>query len=146
MFKPDPKIKKEAKEEWTGKSMSASSYRQMGVKGFRKKKKYHNVTTEYNGIKYDSKLEAKIAQDLDWQLKSGDIKEWKRQVKIPLIVNGVHITNYYIDFIYVDKHGQKVYLEAKGMELTTWIIKWRLLTALIHEIDPGAEMQIVKDK
>lgn len=146
MFKPDPKTKPQVKEEWTGNTVSASSYRQMGLKGFRKKKKYHNVTTEYNGIKYDSKLEAKTAQDLDWQLRSGDIKEWKRQVKIPLKVNGVFIANYYCDFRYVDKNGQVVYLEAKGMETELFRLKWKIFTATIHEIDPGAEMIIVKQK
>ena len=133
-FNPDPKHKTQA----------ASSWNQTRLKGWRSKSKYRNVTTEYNGLKYDSKLEAKVAQDLDWKMKIGEIKEWRRQVKIPLAVNGVHITNYYIDFIYTDKHGQRVYLEAKGMETDVFKMKWRLLTALINEIDEGAEMIMVK--
>lgn len=133
-FKPDPKQK----------TAAASSWNQSRLKWWRSKSKYHNVSIEYNGLRYDSKLEAKVAQDLDWKLKIGEIKEWRRQVKIPLAVNGVHITNYYIDFVYTDKHGQVVYLEAKGMETDTFKLKWRLFTALINEIDPGAEMIIVK--
>lgn len=128
------------------KSQPATSYNVSSLKGFRTKNKYNNVTTEYNGIKYDSKLEAKVAQDLDWRLKAGDIIEWRRQVKIPLHVNGVFIANYYIDFIYTDKNGEVTYLEVKGLELAVWALKWKLLTALINEIEPGAKLQVVKQK
>lgn len=143
MFNPDPKIKPTTIEPI---KKAASSVRQFGVKGFRTKNKYNNVRTEYNGIKYDSKLEAQTAQELDWRLKAKDIKEWRRQVKIPLKVNEVFIANYYIDFIYTDKYDQVHYLEVKGLELPLWQMKWRLLTALINEIEPGAELEIIKQK
>ena len=143
MFKPDPKIKPTTNEPI---KQAATSFRQFGAKGFRTKNKYNNVHTEYNGIKYDSKLEAQTAQELDWRLKAKDIKEWRRQVKIPLRVNEVFIANYYIDFIYTDKYDQVHYLEVKGLELPLWQMKWRLLTALINEIEPGAELEILKQK
>lgn len=143
-FNPDPKIKQTNKEPFKG--TVPTTYRQLGLKAFRTKSKYHNVRTEYNGIKYDSKLEAQTAQELDWRLKAGDIKEWKRQVKIPLRVNDVFIANYYIDFIYKDKNDTVVFLECKGIELPLWQLKWRLLTALINEIEPGAELQVLKQK
>jgi hypothetical protein len=66
------------------------------------------------------------------------------EIKIPLRVNDVFIANYYIDFIYVDKNDTIIYLEVKGLELPLWQLKWRLLTALINEIEPGAELQILK--
>lgn len=141
-FKPDPKIKNEVKEQWQG--SQSTGYRQSRIKGFRSKSKFNNVTTEYGGIKYDSKLEAKIAQDLDWKLKAKEIKSWKRQVKIPLRVNGVLICNYYVDFFYIDKNDTHVYAEAKGMELPLWQLKWKLFTALINEIDMGAELIVLK--
>lgn len=140
MFKPDPKIKPIEGAE----KKATSSFNEMRLKAFRKKGKYKNVAVEYGGKRYDSKLEAKVAQDLDWQLKSGDIIKWERQVTIPLRVNGVFIANYRIDFIAVDKSGQKKYIEVKGLELPLWKMKWRLLTALINEVDPGAELQIIK--
>ncbi len=142
MFNPDPKIKNEVKEQWQG--SQSTGYKETRMKGFRTKNKYHNVTTEYNGIKYDSKLEAKTAQELDWRLKAKDIKEWKRQVKIPLKVNGVLICNYYVDFFYIDKNDTHVFLEVKGVELPLWKLKWKLFTALINEIDMGAELIILK--
>lgn len=127
------------------KSESAKSFSEHKLKSFRSKSKYRNVTTEYNGFKYDSKLEAKVAQDLDWKLTAGEIVEWRRQVKIPLRVNEVFIANYYIDFIYTDNSGQVVYLEVKGLALPLWVVKWRLLIALINEIDPGAKLEVVKE-
>lgn len=143
-FKPDPKVKNTIQSDWQG--AKASGYNQIGLKAWRSKSKYKNVKQEYNGIKYDSKLEAKAAQDLDWKLKAGLIKEWRRQIKIDLKVNDVHITNYYIDFIYVDQNGTVVYLEVKGFETEVWRIKWKLLCALINEIEPGAELIVLKQK
>lgn len=136
MFKPDPKEKNPIINSW----------RETGMKGWRSKAKFRNVTTEYRGIKYQSKLEAKTAQDLDWKLKAGEIKEWKRQVKIPLKVNGVFIANYYIDFFYIDKNDTHVYLECKGMEMELWKLKWKIFIATLNEIDPGAEAIVLKDK
>jgi hypothetical protein len=66
-FNPDPKIKPTNKEPFKG--IAPTTYRQFGVKAFRTKSKYNNVRTEYNGIKYDSKLEAQTAEELDWRLK-----------------------------------------------------------------------------
>lgn len=108
------------------------------------KNKYNAKKQEYGGVKYDSKFEAKYAEDLDWQLQAGELIEVKRQVKIPLKVNGVLITNYYCDFRVVDKHGQVKYIEVKGFETEVYRIKKKLFVATLNEIDPGAEYIIVK--
>ena len=135
---------KEATKVLPKTDQSNQKYNEQKLKSFRSKGKYQNVSTEYNGLKYDSKLEAKVAQDLDWKLKAGEIKEWRRQVKIPLEGNQIHIANYFIDFVYTDKYDQVVYLEVKGLELPLWRVKWRLLMALINEIEPGAKLVVVK--
>lgn len=110
----------------------------------RKKNKFGAKKQTFNGAKYDSTLEAKVAEDLEWQVKSGDLVEVKRQVKIPLYVNGIVITSYYIDFVTIDKHGSKKYIEVKGFETEVWKIKWKLCQALRDQIDPGAEWVIIK--
>jgi hypothetical protein len=48
------------------------------------KQKYNAKTTIYNGYAYDSGLEAKVAMELDWRLKAGDIKNWERQYPIEI--------------------------------------------------------------
>lgn len=117
------------------------------IKKYFKKKpgnKYQAKGRNYAGMWFDSTFELNVYQDLEWRLKAGEIKEIKRQVKIVLTVNGVHITNYFIDFIVTYNDGSREYIEAKGFETKDWQIKWRLLHALIDEIDKGATMTLLK--
>lgn len=109
------------------------------------KSKYKNKTQNYNGVKYDSIKEAQYAEELDWLIKSGEIKSWDRQVKIDLRVNGIHIANYFCDFRVINKFGGVEYHEVKGMILPLWQMKWKLLEALKEEIlEPGAELIVIK--
>lgn len=100
--------------------------------------------TEYNGLWYQSKLEANYAMQLDFRIRAGEVKKWKRQVKIELKVNGVKICNYYIDFKVTMADGSTQYVEVKGLEMELWKMKWKLCMALKEEIDPGAEWIVVK--
>ena len=122
----------------------ASEYRQNYLSGWRTKNKYGAKKQTYNGIKYDSTFEAKVAEELDWRLKAGELVEVKRQVKCALHVGTVLITNYYVDFRTVDKNGQVNYIEAKGFETAEWKIKKRLFMALLPIMDPGATYEVVK--
>lgn len=106
--------------------------------------KFKAVGTNYDNKFYHSKGEAAYAAELDWRKKAGEVLEWERQVKIDLKVNGVHITNYFIDFVVTLKDGTRVYTEYKGAITPDWQIKWNLLKALINEIEPGAELLLVK--
>jgi hypothetical protein len=106
--------------------------------------KYNNTPQLYNGNRYDSKKEAEFAKELDLRVKGKDLKSWERQVKIPLTVNGKHITNYYIDFKLTNKDGSIEFVEIKGFETETWRLKWKLFEALIDEIEPGAELIVIK--
>jgi len=106
--------------------------------------KFRSVKTEYGGNLFHSKGEAGYAMELDWRIKAGDIKSYERQVKIDLTVNGVHICNYFVDFKVINKHGGVEYHEYKGAVLALFMLKWRLFQALINEIDPGAELIVIK--
>jgi hypothetical protein len=106
--------------------------------------KFKAKKQDYDGKWYHSKGEAAYAQELDWRIKAGEIKSWERQVKIELKVNGVLICNYYVDFKVITKHNSVEYHEYKGFETSEWKMKWKLFTALLNEIDPGAELIIIK--
>ena len=106
--------------------------------------KFSAKRTDYNGLWYHSKGEASYAQELDWLVKSGDIKSWERQVKIDLKVNGIHITNYFVDFKVITKYDTIQYHEYKGVSTPDFLIKWNLFHALINEIDPGAELVLIQ--
>lgn len=85
--------------------------------------------SEYKGSIYDSKFEANYAAELDLLLKAGEIIKWERQVKIPLIVNGYIICNYYIDFV-VYRDGETEYVECKGYPTEVWKLKWKIFESL----------------
>lgn len=100
--------------------------------------------TDYNGMWFQSKLEANYAQQLDWRIRAGEVKEWKKQHKIEIKVNGVKICNYYIDFLVTLKDGSQQFVEVKGVEMEVWKLKWRLCMALKDQIAPGVEWIVVK--
>lgn len=126
-------------------TISAKTYREQYLSQTKKKNKFNAVKQIYKDKKYDSTLESKYAQDLDWRIDAGEVERWERQVKLDLTVNGVHITNYFIDFKVYYPDGSVEYVEVKGVKTAAFIIKWKLLLALKDEIlEPGAELLIVK--
>lgn len=102
--------------------------------------KFSNKKTTYNGHVYHSIREADYAAELDIRVKVGELREWKRQVPIDLVVNGQKICTYTIDFVEVEKGGNEVYTEVKGFETPEWRLKWKLFDALHPEI----EKQVIK--
>ena len=106
--------------------------------------KYGAKKTVYNGITYHSKFEAEYAQKLDWRLKAGDIGYWKRQIKIPLDVNGEHICNYFIDFLIVYNNAALELIECKGAETPVWKLKWKLFLAIYKKKHPNVLITLVK--
>jgi len=109
--------------------------------------KYHSSSTQFEGITYHSKLEAAYAQELSLRERAKDIKSWERQVKLDLKVNGVHITNYYIDFIIHHKDGHREFVEVKGFETDVWKMKWKILEATFDtdfKEDPDDCLTVIK--
>ncbi len=96
--------------------------------------KYHNIKTEYKGVKYDSRREAEYAMELDWRVKAKDIKSWEGQEKIPMIVNGKKICTYIIDFVIIHNDGSLEYVEVKGFKTAVWRLKYKLFEALYPEL------------
>ena len=86
--------------------------------------------------------EADEASHIELMRKAGEIKSWDRQVKLDLTVNGVHIGNYYVDFMIEHNDGTVEYREVKGAETPTWIMKWRLAKALYER--HGGTFRVVK--
>lgn len=100
-------------------------------------KKYKNINQEYNGIRYDSKLEANRAQELDLLVKAGEIKKWERQKTLDLYFKDYKICGYRIDFVVYENDPNEITLEeVKGVELPVWRLKWKLLEAIVSEDCP----------
>ena len=96
--------------------------------------KFSNKWTEYNGINYQSKLEASFAEVLDWQVRAKEIKGWERQVPVKLIVNGMLICKLIVDFRVEHLDGSHEFAEVKGLELPDWKLKWKLFEAFFPEV------------
>lgn len=101
----------------------------------KRKNKYNNLLTEYNGVKYHSRLEAKYAALLDIRQKAKEVENIKRQERFPLEVNGEKIGTYVADFSFFDK-VKKVnrVVDIKGVETDLFKIKKKLMKA-VHGID-----------
>ena len=106
--------------------------------------KYKAEKQTFAGRSYHSKKETDYAVNLAWKKKIGEIKEIIPQYKLDLRVNGIHITNYYIDFKVIYADGRVELIEVKGFEVDLWALKWRLTEALLEEIEPGAKLVLVK--
>ena len=66
------------------------------------KLKYRNVKVVVDGLKFDSKKEGRRWQDLKLLEKAGEISDLQRQVKYPIDINGIHVCNYFADFVYLE--------------------------------------------
>lgn len=102
------------------------------------KNKLGAIQVEYNGYKYASKKEADYAQKLDFRLKSKDdcLLKWEKQINFKLIVNGIHVTTYRLDFLETNKDGSKVHVDVKGRQEGTayeaFMVKKKLMKALFN--------------
>lgn len=106
--------------------------------------KFGATRCEYDGIRYDSKMEAAYAMQLDALKSGGGIKDWRRQVTIPLDVNGKHVCNYRVDFEVEHNDGHKELIEVKGFETPVWQLKWKLLEAIYGHDHPDVDLTVVK--
>jgi hypothetical protein len=110
----------------------------------KRRSKYGSTKQTFNGRSYDSILEANYASQLETRKMAGEILEIFPQYKLDLRVNGLHITNYFIDFKVVLSDNSVELIEVKGFETDVWRLKWRLTQALLEEIEPGAKLILVK--
>jgi hypothetical protein len=105
-------------------------------------RKYANEPTTVDGLRFDSRAEAKRWFDLLWRVKAGEIADLERQVRYVLIPKqarpsgGVERECAYIaDFTYLDKRtGRSVCEDVKGCATPEFRIKRKLLL-LVHGIE-----------
>lgn len=97
---------------------------------YKKRNKYGAIKQTYNGYSYHSKKEASYAAELDLRKKAKDIKDWKRQVKVEFNINGIHICNYFVDFVIIHNDGNEEWVEVKGFMTNIGLFKTRMFKAL----------------
>lgn len=94
--------------------------------------KYGAQKTEYNGRKYDSKLEAKTAYELDMRMKSGEFTEITPQYRIKLYCylpdgSKADLFTYICDFRCQRPDGSYLLVESKGYATDVYRTKRKIL-------------------
>ena len=107
-------------------------------------RKYHNIKTEYNGVMYDSKKEAKRQYVLDMMARAGIIRNLERQKRF--VLQGSFVNNkgekireicYLADFYYWDnERNTQVVEDVKSPATRTDVykIKKKMFEKLYPEI------------
>ena len=83
-----------------------------------------------DGVTFDSLAEAKRWCDLRTLEKNNLVHRLERQVRYDFIINGVNCGFYKADFRYVNDKGETVVEDVKGMRLSNFAIKAKLMRAL----------------
>jgi hypothetical protein len=92
---------------------------------FAKESKYHAIATEADGIRFQSKKEAKYFRELQARVHLGEVAYFLRQV--PFWLKGG--VTYRVDFMEVLKEGSIRYVDVKGFKTQTYKIKRRIVEA-----------------
>ena len=99
------------------------------------KPKYRNEKTEIDGIRFDSKAEARRYQYLKSRLDDGEIESMVLQPKYAIEVNGIKICTYIADFRYRYFGSETEIVEdVKGVRTPAYRLKKKLMKA-VHGID-----------
>jgi len=90
------------------------------------KHKFGAVRTECDGIKFDSKIEARYYKKLKIAKESGELLFFLRQVPFHL-PGGVR---YVVDFVEFWADGEVKFTDVKGMETKDFIMKKKMVESL----------------
>jgi len=108
------------------------------------KSKYFAKKTEYDGIVFDSKLEAARYKILKRYQEAGEITDLEVQIDFPCVITvegeDKKICSYVADFRY-KRDGKVVVEDTKGIITQVFTLKKKLVEALY----PGLKILIVKD-
>lgn len=98
----------------------------------RGKSKFKNHRIDTPDGKFDSKAEyARWLELVRWQTL-GFIKELRRQVRFPLLVNGQKVSTYIADYVYRRvSDNVEVVEDCKGMRTQHYLLKKRLMKELL---------------
>ena len=96
--------------------------------------KYNNIKTTVLGVGFDSKKEGRRYAELLLLQRAGEISDLQMQVRIRLQDSFKDLEghkhrpiDYLADFIYVDKSGDVIIEDVKGMATPVYKLKKKLL-------------------
>jgi hypothetical protein len=93
-------------------------------------RKYRNVPTEVEGIRFASKAEAKRYVELRWLERAGEVSGLELQKRYPLVgADGIKVAVYVADFDYLNPDGELVTEDVKGVQTPEFKLKSKLFEA-----------------
>jgi len=103
---------------------------------FARKSKYKSKSCKCSqGHWHHSRGEAQHCNKIAMLVKAKYIKEYDIQKKFSLDVNGVHITNHFVDFWVTGNSGRQWVEEFKGVATSDWKLKHKLFEAIFPDIE-----------
>lgn len=103
--------------------------------------KFNNQKTDVDGIRFDSRKEAKYYEDLLWLQRTGTVKSIELQPEFVLQpayeVAGKKIRPiiYRADFKVTEATGHIYYVDTKGMRTQVYLLKKKMLLYKYPDID-----------
>lgn len=92
--------------------------------------KYRAKRVEVDGIRFDSRAEARRYGELRLLEAAGTISDLKLQVEYPIYLKGQYICTYRADFVYFDREkGEWIIEDVKGVRTQVYRLKRRLVEA-----------------
>lgn len=109
-------------------------------------KKYRNKITYLDGVKFDSRVEARRFADLQLLEKAGKIRDLQRQVRYPLHgKNGGLIATYTVDYTYYEG-ARFVAEDLKGVVTQQFRLRQKLFEDNYPEIELRINSKLRKKK
>lgn len=90
-----------------------------------------------------SGLEGRVCDELRLRKIAGDLKDYRREVRLPLALDGCKLGVYICDFVVEENDGTIEYLEAKGIAFQRWKRNWDILMHM-HKDDPKYKFRVVR--
>lgn len=90
--------------------------------------KYRNVPVVVDGVRFDSKREARRWCELLLAVRTGLARDLRRQVPYDLHVGGQVLCRYVADFVYVwIETGERIVEDVKGVRTPVYQLKRRAM-------------------
>ena len=96
--------------------------------------KYNAKGRRIDDIWFASKAEGDRYEQLKEMVKQGIIRELELQKKFPVRINNVLICNYLCDFYYMDRQGNPIIEDVKGMQTDVYKLKKKMMKAMGLEV------------
>ena len=112
----------------TREQLRASALAQIAAVAKPKRSKYGSKRVEVDGIKYDSKIEARRGIELIAKERIGEIAHLQHHVVFPLYVNGIKIGSYEADFVYWTGNVRTIE-DVKGVQTDVFRLKSKHMAA-----------------